>query len=213
MIENRQYTIVEGLIGIGKTTLVKMLGQSRDARLVFEQFEENPFLEKFYEDPDRYAFQTELSFLASRYKQQQSIQSRELFSTITIADYMFQKNRIFAGLTLKGDELALYDNIYRIMHEQAPQPDLIVYLTAGMEQVMNNIRKRGRSYEQNISVDYLSALNQAYKSYLSTYKSCPVAFINCQGVDFVKEETSFQQLQYIILEKDFTGVQSFELHP
>lgn len=212
-MESRQYIIIEGLIGIGKTTLVNMLGQKQAAKLVFEQFEENPFLEKFYENQDRYAFQTELSFLASRYKQQQNIQSRELFSSLTIADYMFQKNRIFAGLTLKGDELALYDSIYRIMHEQAPQPDLIVYLTAGMEQVMNNIRKRGRSYEQNISMEYLSALNQAYKDYLSTYKACPVAFINCQGVDFVKDAASFQQIQHIILDQDFEGVQYFEIHP
>jgi deoxyadenosine/deoxycytidine kinase len=211
MALSNKYIVVEGLIGVGKTTLSELLAKKYQARLILEQFEENPFLEKFYAQPERYAFQTELSFLASRYKQQETITAPELFSRVTIADYIFEKNRIFAGLTLTGDELALYDRIYRIMLEQAAKPDLIIYLQAPIEQVQANIRNRGRSYEQNISADYLKDLATAYKNYLGTYKNGPVAIINCAGIDFLQNNDHFNQIEEIVMNQSFRGVQHFEL--
>jgi len=212
MAFSNKYIVIEGLIGVGKTTLAELLAAKHQARLVLEQFEENPFLEKFYANPDRYAFQTELSFLASRYKQQETITAPELFSKLTVADYIFEKNRIFAGLTLSGDELSLYDRIYRIMLEQAAKPDLIIYLQAPIDQVQANIKNRGRSYEQNISADYLKNLATAYKNYLSTYKNGPVAIINCAGIDFLQNTDHFNQIEDIAMNQSFNGVQQFELN-
>lgn len=212
MSTSNKYIVIEGLIGVGKTTLAELLAKKYQARLILEQFEENPFLEKFYANPDRFAFQTELSFLASRYKQQETITAPELFSRLTISDYIFEKNRIFAGLTLTGDELALYDRIYRIMLDQAAKPDLIIYLQAPVEQVQANIRNRGRTYEQNISADYLKDLATSYKNYLSTYKNGPVAIINCAGIDFLQNTDHFNQIEDIVMHQSFNGVQHFELN-
>lgn len=211
MALQNKYIVIEGLIGVGKTTLAQLLAKKHNARLVLEQFEENPFLEKFYANPSRYAFQTELSFLASRYKQQEAIMAPELFSELTVGDYIFEKNRIFAGLTLSGDELSLYDKIYRIMLEQAAKPDLIIYLQAPIEQVLGNIKQRGRSYEQNIAADYLKNLAVAYKDYLSTYKNGPVAIVNCAGIDFLQNTHHFEQIEAIALNHSSEGVQLFEL--
>jgi deoxyadenosine/deoxycytidine kinase len=206
------YIIIEGLIGVGKTTLATLLAERHQARLVLEQFEENPFLEKFYADANRYAFQTELSFLASRYKQQEGIKNRGLFDQLTIADYMFEKNRIFAGLTLKGDELALYDKIYRIMRDQAPVPDRIIFLSASVEQVQRNIKKRGRSYEQDIKNEYLNNLNTAYRNYLSEYARCPVAIVDCNGVDFVQRPADLKRLETILFHEPLSGIHFFDLN-
>lgn len=209
-MNERNYIIFEGLIGVGKTTISSLIAKKYDARLVLEQFEENPFLASFYEDQDRYAFQTELSFLASRYKQQEKIASRELFNSLTISDYMFEKNRIFAGLTLKGDELALYDRIYTIMRERAPNPDLIVYLHASVDHALSNIHKRGRPYEQNISADYLSALSLAYQNYLGTYSKSPVVIVDCNGIDFLKEQSYLAELETIVFNEPLkSGIHHF----
>ena len=144
--EHLQYIVIEGVIGVGKTSLTKLLAQQSDARLVLEQFEENPFLERFYSDRDRWAFQTQLSFLASRFRQQQSLGGRDLFHRHVISDYTFDKDRVFARLNLSGDELALYETMFNIMQPTTPVPDLIVYLQASTDRLMANIQRRGRSY-------------------------------------------------------------------
>ena len=141
-----RFIAIEGVIGAGKTTLAQMLSQRRQARLVLEEFEDNPFLPKFYEDRERYAFQTQLAFLASRFRQQQNMMSQDLFHTMTVSDYIFEKDRIFARLNLDTDELALYDSIFSIMTGIAAQPDLVVFLQSSVERLMQNIYQRGREY-------------------------------------------------------------------
>src|SRR5690606_12138726 len=147
---------IEGVIGAGKTELAMRLAEKRDGRLVLEEFEENPFLPRFYEDRERYAFPTQLSFLASRFRQQQKLRNLDLFQNFVISDYLFEKDRIFALLNLNEDELALYDTIYQIMTGIAVRPDLVIYLQSTVEGLMRNIRKRNREYEKHITEEYLS---------------------------------------------------------
>jgi deoxyguanosine kinase len=181
-----RFIAIEGVIGAGKTTLAEMLSQRRQARLVLEEFEDNPFLPKFYEDRERYAFQTQLAFLASRFRQQQNMMSQDLFHTMTVSDYIFEKDRIFARLNLDTDELALYDSIFSIMTGIAAQPDLVVFLQSSVERLMQNIDQRGREYEQHITPEYLKDLNEAYNHFFYHYQRSPVVFINVSDVDFVQ---------------------------
>ncbi len=181
-----RYIAVEGVIGAGKTTLAQMLSARHGARLVLEEFEDNPFLPHFYADRDRYAFQTQLSFLASRFHQQNRLQSPDLFHEMTIADYMFEKDRIFASINLGFDELGLYDRIFNIMNLQAVKPDLVVYLQCTVERLLANIAKRGRSYEKSIDSAYLSQLSDAYNQYFHQYDRSPLLIINVNEADFVQ---------------------------
>ena len=145
------FIAIEGVIGVGKTSLAKLLTERHNARLVLEQFEENPFLPKFYKDRERYAFPTQMSFLASRFQQQQEMLNKDLFQQMTISDYIFEKDRIFARLNLEDDELALYDTIFKIMAGISAQPDLVIYLQSNVDRLMQNIRERDRDYERDIS--------------------------------------------------------------
>lgn len=188
------FIAIEGVIGAGKTTLTQLLGQRHDARIVLEEFEENPFLPKFYEDRKRYAFQTQLAFLASRFKQQEKLSSKDLFQDLTISDYIFDKDRIFARLNLEGDELSLYDSVFSIMSGIAAKPDLIVFIQASVERLMQNIAIRGREYEQHITEDYLRELNDAYNHYFYYYNKTPLLIINATAIDFVNNE---HHLEYI----------------
>lgn len=188
------FVAIEGVIGAGKTTLAELLSERNGARLVLEQFEENPFLPKFYENRKRYAFQTQLAFLASRFKQQQNMTSPDLFDECIISDYIFEKDRIFARLNLDDDELALYDNIYGIMTGISARPDLVIYLQSSVERLMKNIDSRGRDYEKHITPDYLQELSDAYNQFFYHYTKSPLIIINATTIDFVNNP---EHLKYI----------------
>lgn len=195
------FIAVEGVIGAGKTSLAALLAERRQARLVLEEFEDNPFLPKFYEDKERYAFQTQLAFLASRFKQQQNMMAQDLFHQHTISDYIFEKDRIFARLNLQEDELALYDSIYNIMTGIAAQPNLIVFIQSSVDRLMENIEKRGRDYEQHITRDYLQDLNNAYNHFFYHFNKTPVIFINTTEIDFVNNPDHLAYIEEQIFER------------
>lgn len=189
------FIAIEGVIGAGKTSLAKLLAGRHNARLVLEQFEENPFLPKFYEDKERYGFQTQLAFLASRFKQQQKMTNRELFDDFVISDYIFEKDRIFARLNLDDDELSLYDNIYGIMTGISAKPDLVIYLQNSVERLMHNVKKRGRDYEKHITEDYLKDLSDSYNQFFYRYNKAPLIIINASEIDFVHNPDHLSYLE------------------
>ena len=180
-----QYIVIEGVIGAGKSSLAKLLAQRHGSQLVLEEFDANPFLSRFYEDRPRWAFQTQLSFLASRFRQQQSLHTRDLFHQSTISDYAFDKDRIFARLNLDGDELQLYESLYTMMQPTTPIPNMIIYLQSSTPRLMQNIRKRARSYEDNMDESYIESLNQAYNQYFFHYVQTPLLIVNATNIDFV----------------------------
>lgn len=179
------YIAIEGPIGVGKTTLTNLLVEYLNGKGVYEEFEENPFLQKFYEDPASVAFQTQMFFLMCRYKQQQSIRQQELFRQTVIADYLFAKDRIFAVLNLDDDELRLYEKIYEIIDQRIQKPDLVVHLTAPLDVLFQRITQRGRSYERSIPSDYLTSLASAYHNFFLHYKEAPVLTVDTAGIDIV----------------------------
>lgn len=201
MSNQLDFIAVEGVIGAGKTSLARLLAERRGARLVLEEFEDNPFLPKFYEDKERYAFQTQLAFLASRFKQQQNMMAQDLFHQITISDYIFEKDRIFARLNLQEDELALYDSIFNIMTGIAAQPNLIVFIQSSVDRLLDNIEKRGRDYEQYITRDYLLDLNKAYNHFFYHFNKTPVIFINTTEIDFVNNPDHLAYIEEQIFER------------
>jgi 2-amino-4-hydroxy-6-hydroxymethyldihydropteridine diphosphokinase len=189
-----RYIVVEGVIGAGKTSLARLLAERMGARLVLEEFEENPFLPDFYADPERWAFQTQLAFLASRFRQQKDLGARDLFHHATVADYTFDKDRIFAHITLGGDELRLYETLYGLMEPATPQPDLVVYLQSSVDRLMHNIAQRGRSYERDMSREYIAELAGAYDRYFRAYAKGPLLIIDSTTIDFVQEPDDFERL-------------------
>ncbi len=189
------FIAIEGVIGAGKTSLARLLAERHNARLVLEQFEENPFLPKFYEDRERYAFQTQLAFLASRFKQQEKLRSRDLFHDLVISDYLFDKDRIFARLNLSGDEMSLYDSIYGIMNSIAARADMVVYIQSSVDRLMQNIKVRGRPYEKEISRTYIEDLNNAYNHFFHHYTRSPLIIINATEVDFVNNQSHLKYIE------------------
>jgi len=192
--DNLQYIVIEGVIGAGKTTLATQLANHFDGRQVREEFEDNPFLERFYSDRPRWAFQTQLSFLASRFRQQQGLSRRDLFQQLTVSDYAFDKDRIFARINLDGDELSLYETMFGIMQPTTPVPDLIVYLQSSTDRLMANISERGRSYEAQMERAYIDALNTAYNDYFFHYNASPLLIVNATHIDFVKQSDDLDEL-------------------
>lgn len=183
-----RYIVVEGVIGVGKTTLVEALAERLDARTVFEVFEENPFLAQFYRDQRRFAFPTEMFFLLSRFQQQEAFAQEDLFRTHSVSDYLFEKCRIFAGLTLEDAELRLFDRMYEILVRQIPQPDVVVYLHAPVDTLVERIASRGRDYEQTIDPGYLTALDEQYRRFFAHYDAAPRVSIDTTTVDFRRAE-------------------------
>ncbi len=182
-MQSPRYIVVEGPIGVGKTTLTRALAKRFSGRSVFEVVEENPFLADFYTDRDKYAFQTQLFFLLSRFKQQEQLAQQELFAQVTVADYLFAKDRIFAGLTLSGDEIALYDRVYEALGTRVPKPDLVVYLQARQDVLLDRIRARGRPFERNFDAEYLGNLCEAYNEFFFRYDDSPLLVVNTSDID------------------------------
>ena len=189
-----RHIAIEGVIGSGKTTLAKKLGGLLPAKLVLEKFEENPFLEQFYDDPERYAFQTQMFFLLSRYKQQQELLQADLFHRYIITDYIFEKDKIFAYLNLGDDELKLYETLLSSIERMVPTPDLVVYIQASVDRLMSNIRERARPIEKNISEEYIRDLNEAYNYFFFRYKAAPLLIVNATHIDFVNSDRHYEDL-------------------
>ena len=188
------YIAIEGLIGAGKTTLAKRLAQEWSGRLVLEEFDDNPFLPKFYEDPARYGFSVELSFLAQRYHQLKRTTEQDLFSACTVADYSIGKSVVFANVTLQSDEYVLFRDLYTIMYSDLPSPELIVYLYMDLDRVQARIRSRGRSYEQSIHNEYLVQLQERYLDHLQKLKDSRVLVFDLQGHDLLNEALVYEKL-------------------
>ncbi len=204
-----KYIAIEGVIGVGKTTLAMLLGKKLQARIVLEEFEDNPFLERFYENPERYAFQTQMSFLTARYKQQQQLRNFDLFHDYLVSDYIFDKDRIFAYLNLQDDELRLYETIVNFMDKTITSPDLVVYLQSSPERLMENIKKRNRGIERGIKESYIRDLHDAYNYYFFRYKKTPLLIINTTELDFANSAEDFELLYDLICNKSHTGTEYF----
>jgi len=203
-----RYICIEGVIGAGKTTLTRMLCERLDARAIYEKPDENPFLADFYRDPQRYAFQVQLFFLLSRYRQQQESLQPDLFHDITISDYLFAKDRIFAHLNLEDRELFLYDKIASLLEQDIVKPDLVVYLQSSVERLMTNIHKRSRTYEKEMSEEYISSLNESYNRFFFHYQETPLLVVNSVGIDFVNNKADFEELVRQIM-RPHSGIEYF----
>jgi len=194
MPDNR-YIVVEGVIGVGKTSLSKLLSERLQAKLVLEEVEENPFLKDFYKDRERFAFQTQMHFLFSRYQQQRSLRQMELFAERTVSDYLFQKDRIFAGLTLSDRELALYERLVAWLELDVMKPDVVVYLQARTDTLMERIARRARPFERDMERTYIEQLNEAYNHFFFHYADAPLLVVNTSSIDFVKNPEDFDDLR------------------
>jgi len=192
--DDLDYVAIEGAIGAGTTTLTELLADRLDADSVLERFEENPFLERFYQDRDRWAFQTQLAFLASRFRQQKELSERDLFRDFAVSDYTFDKDRIFARQTLGGDELQLYESLFRLMEPTVPTPDLVVYLRSSPKRLLQNIEKRDRPYERDMDPEYIEDLHAAYDQYFRQYDRTPLLVVNVAELDFVEHADDFRAL-------------------
>jgi len=196
-----QFITIEGNIGAGKTTLANILAQKLNAKLILEQFADNPFLPKFYEKPDQYAFPLELFFMAERYKQLKDfLHTQDLFQEVTVSDYLFTKCLLFAKVNLPDEEFRLYQKLFDIIHQQINYPDILIYLHAPVQKLQENIKKRNRSYEQDIKDDYLFNLQETYTSYIKQH-NIKTIFIDASNANFIGNE---EHVQVVLdaLEKD-----------
>ena len=193
-MRNLYYIAIEGPIGVGKTSLAQLLSKELGARLVLEDFEDNPFLPDFYNDPERFGFQTQLFFLLQRYRQQQDLRQVDMFQKLLITDYMFVKDRLFASLNLGDKEMQLYDTVASLLERNIIRPDIVIYLQADTDVLMKNIEKRGRNMEKNVTWEYIDALNQVYTEYFFRYQDTPLVIINTNNIDFVENENDLKEV-------------------
>ncbi|MDA3781344.1 MAG: deoxynucleoside kinase [Bacteroidales bacterium] len=198
------YIVIEGNIGAGKTSLCKMISNEMNAKLILEKFADNPFLPKFYKNRERYSFQLELSFLAERYYQlNKELTSLDLFKSFSIADYYFMKSLIFAKATLKKDEYNLYRQIFNIIYKSIPKPDLYVYIHLNIDNLIKNIKNRGREYEQGISHEYLKMIQQGYYEFFKQQNDMPILLIDANNIDFVKNNNDYEKIKELIFNKNY----------
>ena len=191
---NFQYIAVEGPIGVGKTSVVERLGQRLEASTLLEEWAQNPFLQPFYDGKPGAAFQVELFYLLSRYRQQQELLQRNLFQQQTLSDYLFDKSKLFAYLNLEDSELLIYEKLWSLLVEGVPRPDLVVYLQAPTDVLLRRIRQRGRPEEARLAEDYLAEVNRAYNHYFFHYTQTPLLVVNTSEVDFVKRPDDVEDL-------------------
>jgi deoxyguanosine kinase len=189
-----KYIVVEGPIGVGKTSLAKILANEFQARTIFERIEDNPFLPKFYQSRETYAFQNQTFFLLNRYQQQMELAQHDLFNQNAIADYLFAKDQIFATLTLSAEELNLYQQIYALLNTRVPKPDMVVYLQARPEVLYKRVKKRDKKYERSVTFDYLTEVAQAYNQFFFHYDETPLLVVNTSEIDFVASSKDLADL-------------------
>lgn len=212
MFLNYNYLVIEGNIGSGKTSLTEKIAADFNGRLILEEFADNSFLPKFYENPQRYSFPLELSFLADRYQQLvKKLPNVDLFNNMTIADYSFSKSLIFAQINLSEDEFLLYQKLFNIIYTSLPKPDLLVYLYKTPENLLKNIRKRGRSYEQNISEEYLQKVDKGYFDFFRVQESIKIVAINTNEIDFVSSLADYNSLIKSLKGNFKKGINNIEL--
>ena len=205
---NYHFITIEGNIGAGKTTLANLLSKHYNARLILEEFADNPFLPKFYENPGQYAFPLELFFMAERFKQQKDLlQQKDLFQSITISDYLFTKSLLFAKINLSEEEFRLYQRLFDILYQQLIQPDILIYLHAPVNKLQQNIKKRNRSYEQNIADDYLFSIQETYTHYIKQH-NIKTLFVDSSNADFLSNEKHLKVITDA-LEKDYPEGQHY----
>ena len=207
-----RYVAIEGVIGVGKTTLAAKLGESLGARVVLEQFEENPFLKDFYRDPERYAFQTQIFFLLTRYKQQRDLFQADLFQRFLVTDYIFEKDKIFAYLNLQDEELKLYETLVNSIEHNISAPDLVVYLQSSVPRLMANIKDRGRAFESHMSEAYIKELNEAYNYFFFRFKATPLLIVNATEIDFVGNQDHYNDLVREIFRPTRAPVEYYNPH-
>ena len=206
------YIAIEGCIGAGKTSLSSMIAEQFNGKLILEQFEDNSFLPKFYREPEKYAFPLEMSFLAERYQQlKDQLTKQDLFKTFTISDYLFHKSLIFARNNLQADEFALFSKMFSIINEFLPKPELLVYLYLDVENLQRNIRKRGRSYEQEIKDSYLEDIQQGYFDHIRKLSGTRVLIIDTNNIDFIENPGDYESILNLIDKDHEVGVHRFAL--
>jgi len=189
-----RFIAIEGCIGAGKTSLVNLLGKQFDAQVVRELDSENPFISKFYQDRDSFGFQTQVFFLLNRYKQYTGLSQRDLFSSVVLVDYLFHRDRLFASLNLKDQELKLYDQIYSLLSNKVPTPDLVIFLQASTDILRSRVEKRGREYEAYMDPSYLDSVNKSFNNYFFYYAETPLLVINTNEIDFVDKKCDLDEL-------------------
>jgi len=197
------YIVVEGNIGAGKTTLASMIASDFNAKLILERFADNPFLPKFYDDPARYSFPLELSFLADRYRQlKDELVEQDLFMNFTVADYYFMKSLVFSSKTLEKDEFSLYRQIFYIIYSSLPKPDLYVYLHVPPERLLRNIAARGRDYEKSITAEYLSGIQESYFNFFRQNPENRYLVLDTSNIDFVARHEDYLRVKEVIFGED-----------
>ena len=189
-----RFIAIEGCIGAGKTSLVDLLGKQFDAQVVREMDDENPFINKFYQDRESFSFQTQVFFLLNRYKQYMELAQRDLFSSVVLVDYLFHRDRLFAALNLKDQEFKLYDQIYSLLNNKVPKPDLVIFLQASTDALRSRVEKRGREYEAFMDPDYLDNVNKSFNNFFFYYSETPLLVINTNEIDFVEKKCDLEQL-------------------
>ncbi|MDC0303499.1 deoxynucleoside kinase [Flavobacteriales bacterium] len=206
-----EYVVIEGNIGSGKTTLSKKLAEHWNSRIMLEEFKENPFLPKFYKNPEQHSFALELSFLAERYHQKRDELNRtDLFKPGIVCDYSFAKSLVFSRINLDKDEFNLYQNLFHIIHDRLPKPDLLLFLYCSPEKSLSQIHKRGRSYEQEISLEYLESINKGYLEFFKQQIGYPIVILNTTNLDFVQSEIDFSKIVDILETPYPPGLQIIE---
>ena len=206
------FIAIEGNIGAGKTTFCEMLAQDYNCRLILEQFTDNPFLPLFYDSPERYAFPVELFFMTERHKQLQSaFAEADLFTPLSISDYFFLKTQLFAKNNLNNEEFRLFYRLFEVLNSTFPKPDLLIYLHRSVEDLMSNIKKRGRTYETDISAEYLLDIQNVYFEYFRTETSLPIVIVDVEGVDFINKRFFYDALVEVLGQEFPKGVHRISL--